>query len=254
MASPMRGKAPLDERQRSVRVHPDVLRKARGADGGTDGGAERGEARRGAPPAMAREMARDMAQAAPQPVGWRRRVTGKVSRMASLLVMRLPMPAEVKWQYTLDFIGDLTIEYYLDLAKSMPEAEARLLVVRTLSASGRRWMRDMTRKQGVTLGTTLALADVLKLVFRTLNIDTSVEVLRDEVMVTNHACPYLAQATEQGLASSRMCEMICGDVTSLMDGISQGLPAPVRYRSQTMMGQGDRVCTKHFSVTRHVGG
>ncbi|MSQ26136.1 MAG: hypothetical protein EXR49_07745 [Dehalococcoidia bacterium] len=254
MATPMRGKAPLDERQRLVRVHSDVLRKARGADRERDEGAARGEGRLGATAAMARGMARDIAQVAPQPLGWRRRVTGTVSRMASLLVMRLPMPAEVKWQYTLDFIGDLTIEYYLDLAKSMPEAEARLLVVRTLSASGRRWMRDMTRKQGVTLGTTLALADVLKLVFRTLNIDTSVEVLRDEVVVTNHACPYLAKATEQRMASSRMCEMICGDVTSLMDGMSQGLPAPVRYRSQTMMGQGDRVCTKYFSVTRPAGG
>ena len=254
MTIPLRGKGPLDETARSVRVHPDVLHRSRRARNEAEEAAEQRRARMRATPAMARDMARDIAQAAPEAVGWRRRVTGTVSRVASLVVMRLPMPAEMKWQYTLDFIGDLTIEYYLDLSKSMPEAEARLLVVRTLSASGRRWVRDMTRKQGVTLGTAVALADVLKLVFRTLNIDSSVEVLRDEVLVTNHACPYLAQATEQGMSSSRMCEMICGDVTSLMDGMSQGLPAPVRYRSQAMMGQGDRVCTKHFSVTRPVGG
>ena len=245
MATVIRGKTPEEPIRRSLRVHPDLLPHRRLADDGTAMRSWSAEQR-----AEARGQAREIVQAAPKRAGLRRRAGSVFSRMASLLLMRLPMPAEMKWQYALDFVGDLTIEYYQDLAKNMPEPEARVIVVRTLSAAGRRWIRDMTNKQGVSLTSTPVLADVLKLVFRTLNIDSTVESRRGEVEVTNHACPYLARATEQGMASARMCEMICGDVTSLMDGVSQGLPAPVRYRSQTMMGQGDRVCTKHFGMTR----
>lgn len=183
----------------------------------------------------------------PAPRGLRRRLGRWASRSLIALTMRLPLPSEVKWQCTLDFIRDLTIEYYRDLARTLPEPEARRVVMHALSASGRRWMHDLATKQGTDLNSGLALADILKVVFRTLNIDSSVEPGRGEVLVTNYACPYLAQATEQGMPAGPVCEMMCGDVNSLLEGVTHGLPAMVLYRSHAMMGLGAQVCVKRFS-------
>lgn len=194
-----------------------------------------------------REVARRYRSELPPPRGLRHRLKVGFSRIMMAVVMRLPVPSEVKWQYSLDFIRTMTVEHYQSLAHRFPETQARAEVARVLSTSGSRWMWDVANKHHTSARTIHGLADMMSLLFRTLNIDSSVEVRSGEVVVVNHRCPYLARGLDRGIRGDRLCDMMCGGRTSLLEGVTLGLPTVVHYRSETMMGHGDKTCVKRLS-------
>ena len=196
---------------------------------------------------MAHAATRQLERDIPQPQGVRRKLGRVWSRLLTAIVIRFPVPSEVKWQYTLDFARTLTVEYYEDLRKTVPESDAQAMVSQALFTSGRQWMREMVKNRGMAVTTTADLVDVLRLVFRTLNIDSAVEVKGRDVLVTNYHCPYLVSAQQRGISGTHMCEMICGEDSSMLVGINQGLPLPVIYRTNGMMGRDGGVCQKRFA-------
>lgn len=197
---------------------------------------------------LAHSAAAHLQREIPAPKSRRGRAGRLWARFLTALVVRFPVPSEIKWQFTLDFVRTLTVEYYEDLRRTVPEQDAQAMVSKALFASGRQWVREMVRGRGTTVTNTADLMDVLRLVFRTLNIDTSVELKGHEVLVTNFHCPYLVSAQQRGIEGEHMCEMICGDSDSMLAGINQGLPLPVIYRTNGMMGRDGGVCQKRFSA------
>lgn len=202
-------------------------------------------------PRFTHEVARHYSREVPRPRGFLRRLKRALSRFFMAVLMRLPVPSEVKWQYSLDLIRTLTVEYYQDVLKTMPEQHATAMVARALYSSGRRWMLDMRREHKDNGKELASMGDLINRVFRALDIDSSVYVEGGEVVVINHRCPYLAHGMDRGLLGDKMCHMVCGMGTSLVEGLNDGLPSPLVYRSHKTMGRGSEVCVKHFSTPLH---
>lgn len=169
------------------------------------------------------------------------------------ILLRLPLPSEVKWQYILDLTKTLTVEYYQDLNRTLPEHEARTMVSRALYASGRKWMVNLRRNHKDSAAGLEPMGDLINRVFRALDIDTSVTVGPADIAVVNHRCPYLEHGTAQGVAADTLCQMICGMGTSLVEGINDGFPHAVRYRPEEMMGKGRGRCAKRFALKHPPG-
>ena len=163
------------------------------------------------------------------------------------VLVKLPIPSEMKWQHALNFVTTLTISYYQDLLKLMPLEEAMGVVTKALSISGRRWMRDEIGDRGTVKPEVGVLADALNLAFRSLNIDSSVQIHKDVVTVTNHKCPYLEMASKRMVEGEKMCEMLCGQKASFCAGLSEGFVTYVRYRPEAMMGLKHKTCIKHYT-------
>lgn len=191
------------------------------------------------------------------PSGFRRQSRLRVGRWVTAILLRLPLPSEVKWQYVLDLIKTLTVECYQDLNKTLPEAEARSMVARALYASGRKWIVSLGKNHKDSSNDLASMGDMINRVFRALDIDTSIRVGSGEVRIINHRCPYLEHGTALGVPGDKICPMICGLGTSLVEGINDGFARAVRYRPEDMMGKGQATCVKRFSLgnrARHLAG
>jgi hypothetical protein len=170
-----------------------------------------------------------------------------VRKIARAVMTRMPVPSEVKWHHTLQFVGSLTLGYYRDLKTTMPAHDAEAIVAKGLSESGRRWMWEMTNARGGEVKSRTELADIMNVSFRALDIQSTVETGRHEVVVTNWHCPYIAQALREQVDKDVVCQMMCGARTSLFQGVNHGLPMHIQYRPEAMMGKGDKACVKRYT-------
>ena len=168
-------------------------------------------------------------------------------KLARAMLVRLPVPSEVKWHHTLQFVGNLTLGYYRDLKTTMPAHDAQTIVTKGLSEAGRRWMWEMISARGGEVKSRTALADMMNVSFRALDIQSTVEIGAHEVVVTNWHCPYVAQASREQVAKEVVCEMMCGGRSSLFQGVNHGLPLFIQYKPETMMGKGDKACVKRYT-------
>ncbi|MBM4404831.1 MAG: hypothetical protein FJ039_01410 [Chloroflexi bacterium] len=168
-------------------------------------------------------------------------------RLARGMMVRMPVPSEVKWNHTLQFVGNLTLGYYRDLKTTMPAHDAELIVAKGLSESGRRWMWEMMSARGGELKSLTELADMMNVSFRAMDIQSTVEVSPHQVKVTNWHCPYVARAPREQVHKEVVCQMMCGARTSLFQGVNHGLPMHIQYRPETMMGKGDKACVKRYT-------
>ena len=168
-------------------------------------------------------------------------------KLARAMLVRLPVPSEVKWHHTLQFVGNLTLGYYRDLKTTLPAHEAQTIVAKGLSEAGRRWMWEMISARGGEVKSRTALADMMNVSFRALDIQSTVEIGTHEVVVTNWHCPYVSQAPREQVAKEVVCEMMCGGRSSLFQGVNHGLPLFIQYKPEAMMGKGDTACVKRYT-------
>ena len=168
-----------------------------------------------------------------------------LARTSYGMLRRVPLPAEYKWrgteelfaaamQATLRAIHEEGALYAGAFGKVMDEVAGAWM------ASRSRWVRDSPAP-------VQAAAELLSMVFKTLDMVTSVHVSGNTIEAVTYRCPFVEHARTHG-AAREACQHLCGDQRSLFTGFAHALPMAVSYAATAKMGWGDAQCVKQFAV------
>ena len=173
------------------------------------------------------------------------RSTQRVRRKA---LVAFPVPAEMKWHQNLQYQSMFLQSCLEEMDESWGRQAADEMMARSLYLTGKRWMRTSGPFKTNVEPSVGALAEVLNLSFRSLDISSKVAVEGNTVTVTNSSCPMLRWAQEHNMEPERACQSLCGNTRSFFKGVSYSYPTYVSYRATHMMGKGHPSCKKSFVV------
>ncbi|MBI2867781.1 MAG: hypothetical protein HYX97_05550 [Chloroflexi bacterium] len=163
-------------------------------------------------------------------------------------LVAFPVPAEMKWHQNLQFQSMFLQSCLEEMDAGWGRQAADEMMTRSLYLAGKRWMRTSGPFKTNVEPNVGALAEVLNMSFRSLDIVSKVVVEGKTVTITNSSCPLLRWAHEHNMEAERVCQSMCGNARSFFKGVSYSYPTYVTYRATHMMGKGHPVCKKSFAV------
>ena len=172
-----------------------------------------------------------------------------MARLWFWAVGHMPIPSENKWRginELLAFICETSLQ-----PADGPNAPFEPTVDQAMFYAGTKWMRTRAEWLQRSIAPTPALADLLLLAFKTLNMSTQVRREDDTIVATTFRCPLVEQANTKKTAR-RVCQVTCSDGRSLFHGMVKGIPLAMDYRAPRKMGWGHPVCIKHFQLAATV--
>lgn len=175
-------------------------------------------------------------------------VVRRAQRARRKVLVAFPVPAEMKWQETLQLQNSLLQSGLEEMEEALGRQTAQDLMDRMLYVSGKRWICASGPFKTNVEPNVGALAEVLTLAFKSLDIRSNVSVSANGVTVTNTACLFVRWAQTHHMEPERMCQMLCGNQASFFKGVSYSYPIYVSYRATHMMGKGHPACKKTFQV------
>lgn len=158
---------------------------------------------------------------------------------------KLPVPSETKWSGLTELLA-LVSSAGLEL-DGRGRARRLSAMQRIMDQVGKQWMSKRAGWVGDSAAPIPAVAELLTLAFKTLNIPTAVQAQPGSIRATTFRCPFVENA-DCSSSARKICHMVCSDTLSLFHGFGQGLPIPLGYYAPRKMGWGDPVCVKDFQL------